>query len=189
MDNWKSAAVFAIVAMTIMVGSASAARADCDKVDLVSLVQPVTGWAKLCVTHKGLLGWMSVRDLVPGDAYTVWWIYFDDPSLCATPGACGADSDFAGPDPISVFGRLDSTVANEIGRTHFFGHVGGMEPSSGSQIWMLILGHDAADYGDPVHLARQLLTPEDPAAGAPHLGIVAHGAHFTPAALAVFDVD
>lgn len=34
-----------------------------------------------------------------------------------------------------------------------------------------MFGHGAADTNDKRQLARQLLTPEDPGAGVPHLGI------------------
>ena len=53
----------------------------------------------------------------------------------------------------------------------------------GAQIWMLIFGHSADDRGDGRHLARQLLTPEAPAFGVPHLGNEDDGSLGIPAAV------
>ena len=39
----------------------------------------------------------------------------------------------------------------------------------------LVFGHGAADITDGRRLARQLLTPEDPSIGAPHLGVSPDG--------------
>jgi len=63
-----------------------------------------------------------------------------------------------------------------------------MKPSSGSQIWLLMFGHGAADFSDGRHLARQLLTPEDPLAGAPYLGIVGGPTGF-PVAITVHIIE
>ena len=130
-----------------------------------------------------------------GDAYTVWWVYFDNPSLCTHGGAgvCG-DSDFApseagGGTPLGVFGRFGSAIAPRNGKVHITGTWGGMQPSSDAELWLLMLGHGAANDGDGRHLARQLLTPEDPAAGAPHLGNAVDGTGFTPVAITVYIVD
>lgn len=60
-------------------------------------------------------------------------------------------------------------------------------PAAGSQVWMFIFGRGPADTSDRRQLARQLLTPEDPGSGAPHLGI--EGRPFgNPAGVVVFDI-
>lgn len=54
---------------------------------------------------------------------------------------------------------------------------------------MLIFGHGPAKTGDGRELARQLLTPEDPDSGAPHLGI--DGTQFMnsyPSSVVVIDI-
>jgi len=43
-------------------------------------------------------------------------------------------------------------------------------------------GHGEADFSDGRKLARQLMTPEDPDLGAPHLGNHVDGPSFTIAA-------
>ena len=154
----------------------------------------LSGRGTVCATPLGLWSTMSVRGLTPGNAYTVWWVYIDDPDACADfplpspdvipfpepenyAGRCGL-ADFFTPDesgeflnPLAVFGRMDSVVAGNSRHTRFAGDLRSLSPSSGSQVWLFIFGHGAADDSDKRQLARQLLTPEDPGAGAPHLGI------------------
>ena len=174
-------------------------RSYCDTEPLSNLWEPnilgntLTGKGKVCVTPQGLKSNMTVRGLTPGFAYTVWWVYIDRPDLCvpvwldppAVPfpeprnyaGACSFVDFFtfdqgAGIlDPLVVFGRMDSAIPKEDGVTRFSGTLNGMKPSPGSQIWMLVFGHGPADMSDGRQLARQLLTPEDPLSGIPHLGI------------------
>lgn len=154
----------------------------------------LSGRGTVCATPLGLWSTMRVRGLTPGNAYTVWWVYIDDPDACANfplpspevipfpepenyAGPCGF-ADFHTPDgsglfvnPLAVFGRMDSVIAGNSGITRFAGDLRSFRPSSGSQVWMLIFGHGPADTSDKRQLARQLLTPEDPVAGTPHLGI------------------
>ncbi|MEL7536270.1 MAG: hypothetical protein AAFZ58_07460 [Pseudomonadota bacterium] len=155
----------------------------------------LSGRGNLCTTPYGSFGSMAVRGLTPGNAYTVWWVYVDKPGQCAgfplTPevadvpfpepagyaGSCGF-ADFFTPDvsgeflnPLVVYGRMDAVVAYGSRRTYFRGDIRDFEPAPGSQVWMLIFGHGPADTMDKRQLARQLLTPEDPVSGTPHLGI------------------
>jgi hypothetical protein len=88
-------------------------------------------------------GWIKAKGLVPNDAYTVWWVYFDDPTLCETPGECGAPK-FGGDNPLVVIGLMDSSIAPGRGKLHFSGRIGGFKSSRGSQIWMWIFAHGAA---------------------------------------------
>ncbi len=154
----------------------------------------LSGKGTVCATPLGLWSTLSVRGLTPGNAYTVWWVYVDDPESCAgsplpAPDvvpfpeppeyaeSCGL-ADFFTMDesgqflnPLAVFGRMDSVVAGDGYRTRFAGDLRSFVPSEGSQVWLFVFGHGPADYSDKRQLARQLLTPEDPSAGAPHLGI------------------
>jgi len=148
----------------------------------------VTGRAVFCVKPEGLTGQMTLKGLMPGNAYTTWWIYFDDPASCVGggDGVCGL-ADFGGENPLGVFGRMDSGVVSHNGKLIIKGTLNGMEPSSGSQVWLLTFGHGAAS-DDGRQLARQLLTPENPDFGAPHLGIVGSYLGY-PVANAVFAVE
>lgn len=175
--------ILLLTAITMTVAFNTAMAHDCEQQDIIDLGAGIDGFTFLCFEPRGLQAQLQVEGLVPGYAYTVWWIYFDDPSLCETPNECG-EVDFGGDDPLGVFGRFGSVVAARSGKAHINSRLTGMKPSSGSQIWIFMVGHGAADFSDGRHLARQLLTPEDPLAGAPHLGIVG-GPAGTPVALTV----
>jgi hypothetical protein len=175
---------------------------ECENQGIFGIADGVGGTANLCINANGLKAQFNVKGLMAGDAYTIWWVYFDDPSLCLhgpEDGACGEgdlgpyeDSDekpLGDGTPLGVFGRFGSAVAPRNGKTHITGTWGGMQPSSDAEIWLLMLGHGPANDGDGRHLARQLLTPEDPAAGMPHLGNAVDGVGFTPVAITVYIVD
>jgi hypothetical protein len=193
MNRMRKGVLVVVLAALTLAGTAWAQeKVDCDrqKVNPIPIVEaPTGGRATFCVTREGLTAQMRVRGLVPGNAYTVWWVYFDDPSLCVDggPGVCGP-ADFHGNDPLAVLGRMDSGVAKSNGRLRFSGHVRGMRPSPGSEVELLVFGHGPADYADGQHLARQLLTPEDPAAGTPHLGIEGRPFGY-PVAISFFGVE
>jgi hypothetical protein len=164
---------------------------NCDTKPVVDLLESAltgsepSGQGTVCVTWSGLSSKIWVRGLTEGFAYTVWWVYIDDKELCAGPIAPFEPPGYAGPcgfgdffdfvnepaNPLAVFGRMDSAIPGHKGWTRFSGDLRGMKPSPGSQVWLLIFGHGPADMDDGQRLARQLLTPEDPGAGAPHLGI------------------
>ncbi|MEO1117320.1 MAG: hypothetical protein AAFX75_05520 [Pseudomonadota bacterium] len=169
------------------------------------------GRASLCATPFGMYASMRVRGLTPGNPYTVWWVYIDKPEQCVnfplTPenspvpipepvgyaSPCGL-ADFLTPDPsgdflnpLAVYGRMDGGIVGNRFVTHFQGSVRSFEPAPGSQVWMFVWGHGPAARGDKRQLARQLLTPEDPVSGTPHLGIEGQPLGY-PAAVAVFRV-
>lgn len=168
----------------------------------------LSGRGLVCATPLGLWSTLSVHGLTAGNAYTVWWVYIDKPNECAgTPlpspevipfpepvnyaGRCGL-ADFFTPspsgdflDPLAVFGRMDSVVAGHQRRTRFAGDLRSFRPSPGSQIWLFVFGHGPAADMDNRQLARQLLTPEDPASGTPHVGIQDRPFGY-PAAVSVF---
>ena len=168
------------------------ADTECDKQALVLLVPQIQGTATLCVNTDGVRATIKTRQLTPGNAYTLWFAYIDNSSLCSGgPGVCGpADFGVGDPsaNPLGVFGRLDSAVADENGKESFSGRVGGLRLSSGSQVWLVLYSHGPAVTNDNRRRARQLLTPEDPAAGAPGLGNVVDGPGFTPNAIAIFNI-
>lgn len=171
----------------------------CDTEPLQNFWEPqiagniLSGKGKICVTPQGVKSNLKVRGLTPGNAYTVWWGYIDRPDECIPfwleppdvpfpepvgwAGACSfVDAFTIDPsgeflNPLIVFGRMDSAIPKENGVTRFSGTIRGMKPSPGSQIHMLIFGHGPAATSDGRQLARQLLTPEDPSIGIPHLGI------------------
>ena len=191
----KRTNAFAIVGLTsLLITSGIASGQDrktmsgpdsCQSQPAVPLSGAANGDATLCVGERGLVAQLAMKNLEAGHAYTVWWVYFDDPASCVTPNMCDL-VDFAGDNPLAVFGRMDAMIAGPLGQGHFFGRFRDMTPTEGSQVWLLVFGHGAADLDDKRHLARQLLTPEDPHAGTPHLGNIVDGPLGFPAAVAVF---
>lgn len=161
---------------------------ECEQLDIVDFGSGINGTATVCLQKGGPTAKVHASGLVTGDAYTIWWVYFDDPSQCIDPGNCG-DADFGGDNPQAVLGRMGSAVGPRNGQTHFSGTISGMVPSDGSQIWLLMFGHGPADMEDGRHLARQLLTPEDPNIGIPHLGNTVDGGLGFPVGVAVYVVD
>ena len=165
----------------------------CYTTDLVSPfpgAQPISGRSRLCVTSRGINASMIARDLVPGEVYTVWWIYFDDPTACVGggPGVCG-EADFGGEKPLAVLNRMDGAVAPRKGRRWFTDALRDFKPSEGSQIWLVLQRHGPAQEGGEGR-ARQLLTHEDFAlGGAPHLTNSVDGQRGFPNSLAVFQLD
>lgn len=202
-----SLAVFSIIMPTEKAAADSSENcgmnALVDLAELEATGSELSGHGNVCATPQGLHANMLVHGLPAGFAFTVWWVYIDDTDLCQGPiappnieppgyaGPCGfADFfDFANTpaNPLVVFGRMDSAIPSGNGRTRFSGDLRGMKPSSGSQVWLLIFGHGPADMADGQHLARQLLTPEDPNTGAPHLGIEGM-ANSYPSSVVVVDI-
>ena len=172
------------------------AHTRCYEPDLVPVGAEFLREANLCVdTDEGVSAQLKAKGLTPGNAHTFWFAYVDQPSSCTGggPGVCTpedfgtvAPSGDSMADPLGVFGRMDSTVVDKRnGRETFSGEIGGLRLSSGSLVVLLLYDHGAANSDNRL-LARQLLTPEDPAAGAPGLGIVPRGARFTERAIAIF---
>ena len=144
----------------------------------------VTGTATLCISEDGVHTRITAHNLTPGNPYTVWFVYFDDPSKCLSPGQCtGADAVAPAADPEGVLGRYDSITAKGSTGT-FSGHVG-MQPSKGSVIVMPIFAHGSLSSDGHIR-ARQLLTPQDPSLGAPGLGTSSDGTKGSSVARAVF---
>jgi hypothetical protein len=161
----------------------------CNKESIVALGDtPIQGNAFLCVDATGVRARLHANGLTPGDAYTIWFGYIDDPSKCATPGQCAALEDVGNLNPVGVLGRLDSAVAPHNGKMHFSGRVGGLYLSSESQVFLFMARHGPANPSDNRARARQLLTPEDPFIGAPQLGNFVDGPKATPAAIAIFNI-
>jgi hypothetical protein len=183
------------------------ARTRCYEPDLVALGNEILRDATICVSPDEVRAEIKAKGLTSGNAYTFWFAYVDNPSLCTGggPGVC-APPDFGtvdppdnSIDPLGVFGCLDSTVADRDGqekpkhkdnnvRENFSGRIGGLRLSSGSLVILLLYDHGMASSMDNRYRARQLLTPQDPFSGAPGLGVMADGAAFTPAAIVIFNL-
>jgi hypothetical protein len=179
------------MSLTVICTSSMARAEECEGTALtVSLAtlnnSGVTGTGKLCISESGVHTRITANNLTPGNPYTVWFVYFDNPSNCLTPGNCtSADTVMPAADPEGVLGRYDSITAKDSTGT-FSGHVG-IQPSSGSIIVMPIFAHGSLSADGHIR-ARQLLTPQDPSLGAPGLGTSSDGKKGSPVARAVFAI-
>jgi len=190
-------AFVAIAALFFFFGAVANARAGDCTIDLkVSVTQlgnsGATGHASICANDEGLKVNVKAKDLVPGNAYTVWFIYFDNPAACATPGCAPSDLTSPIPDamhpnlaPAGAFGRMDSAVADEDGEARFSAKLQDFKVSKGSLIWLAVFNHGPAST-DNQERARQLMTPETPGLGAPGLGLLVRKRF--GAGIAVFNV-
>lgn len=179
--------------LQLMVGTSQAADHDPDdddcqsmQVQLTPMGSSVQGHADICFGESGVTASLRAMKLIPGNAYTVWFSYIDQPQTCVIQG-CGP-ADFAGVDPAIAFGRMDSAVAGRRGALTFSGSVRGLKVSPGSMIWLVFYTHGPASTTDNRYLARQLLTPQDPSLGAPGSGTTGDGAVGQPAAIAFFKI-
>lgn len=61
------------------------------------ILDETVGKSKLIRGKRGIWARYRSNNLTPGYAYTLWWVIWNRPENCATPGAC-IDTDFANPD-------------------------------------------------------------------------------------------
>jgi hypothetical protein len=176
--SYKKLMLCSLAAGLLLLQLGIAAAADCDQ-PLQTVVNhapqsSIEGSAELCIDDGRISVSMRTENHTPGDAYTIWFAYLDDPATCGnyaggTPGVC-SDPDFILPanSPVGVFGRMDGHIAGAGGRVHF--------------------GHGPASTTDNRFLARQLLTPQLPVLGAPGEGAPGDGPVGHGVALAVFNI-
>lgn len=180
----------------------TASAAECGS-SMKTTVQPhgtsIQGSAELCIEPNHITATIRAENLNPGDAYTVWFAYIDDPSQCGyayggTPGVC-SDPDFILPadSPVGVFGRMDGNIAGPSGKLRFTGKFRDLRFSHGSMVWLIMFGHGPASTTDNRLLARQLLTPQLSVLGAPGEGAPADeptgpGSAGHGVALAIFNI-
>ena len=154
----------------------------------------ITGSGNLCIDEDDIRASMRVHGLTPGNAYTVWFVVFDNPADCGnypggTPGSCtSSDAVLPSNNPEAAFGRMDALVAGESGNARLTGHFRDLRLSHGAIVWFLMFGHGPAVTTDNRELARQLQTPQKPALGAPGLGASGDTIQGSGVALAIFKV-
>jgi hypothetical protein len=97
--------------------------------DFSEVGTPVEGARSQLVRHEGGVSMtFQTHGLAGGDAYTVWWVIFNDPSQCSAPG-CDEDDLFVNPadpsqgiDPNGVgvwVGYAAGHVVGDSGRASF----------------------------------------------------------------------
>ena len=65
--------------------------------DVFSPLLAVNGTSTLHRNKKGITVNFKTDGLIPGHAVTLWWVIWNNPGVCETPNACGADADFGPP--------------------------------------------------------------------------------------------
>jgi hypothetical protein len=171
-----STGILLTVISVLGLGWFSPAQADCQKQPIGSAQETVTGEGFVCPGPGGVSARLEALGLTPGNAYTLWFIYVPDGATCAADEATCFGANSTGGDqsavPAEAFGRLSDVVAPKNGKATVSGDVPGFQPSTGSQVWLLLNGHGPLNTNDNLARARQLLTPEDPTVGAPNLGVL-----------------
>jgi hypothetical protein len=147
----------------------------------------VSGHGTLVVNNEGADVVIRAENLTPGVAYTAWFVYFNNTAQCLVAHQCApADLTMPPSDPEGVFGRMDSAVAGANGQLTFKGTLRDFHVSAGSAVHVALFEHGPANTMDNRARAKQLLTPESPALGAPGLGIGAKKGFLVGAT--VFDI-
>jgi hypothetical protein len=179
-----------LIVITAVLCSFTEVHAACHKQPIGAAQETIKGNAFLCPGKEGVTAKLEASGLIPGDAYTFWFIYVPDGTSCAADQAtCFGASAGGGQQnviPAEAFGRLSDAIAPKNGKVTISGSIPGLLLSSGSQVWLLLKGHGTVNTSDNLARARQLLTPEDPTVGAPNLGIVGGNAADN-AALTIFN--
>jgi len=176
--TYQSTRVAAIAALlgSLMTTSSLMAANQC-RTKQVQVLAPqngssVSGAGVLVVNNQGANVVMQAENLTPGVAYTVWFAYFDKAANCLTPNQClPPDLIMPANNPTGVFGRMDSAVAGSDGELTFQGTFRDFEIAAGSAVHLAFFAHGPVSTTDLQERARQLLTPENPALGAPGLGV------------------
>jgi len=92
-------------------------------VDIFDVVNGVlAGTSTLHRNHNGITANYKATGLIPGHAYTVWWVIWNNPENCIVPGAC-SDGDFGDPDVQVELMYATGHVAGDNGMGNFSGHL------------------------------------------------------------------
>ncbi|WP_340104260.1 hypothetical protein [Rhodohalobacter sp. 8-1] len=83
----------------------------------------MTGESTLHRNGNGITVNFKTTGLMPGHAYTLWWVVWNKPEQCATPGAC-VESDFANALNVEVqLMYAAGSVAGNNGKGNFSAHL------------------------------------------------------------------
>jgi hypothetical protein len=83
----------------------------------------IIGTSTLHRNGNGLTVNYKTTNLMPGHAYTLWWVVWNKPENCATPGAC-VESDLANAEEVEVqLLYAAGSVAGNNGKGNFSAHL------------------------------------------------------------------
>lgn len=84
----------------------------------------VVGTSTLHRNNNGITMNFKATGLIPGHAYTVWWVIWNYPDECeGGPGACGSNTDFENPDVAVELMYATGHVAGNSGKGNFGAHL------------------------------------------------------------------
>ncbi|MBV7333332.1 hypothetical protein KFU94_34870 [Chloroflexi bacterium TSY] len=75
----------------------------------------------LARTADGVTVSIDTVDLTPGEAYSIWWIVFNNPAACE--GATCKGSELSNPETVGMVGYATGGIADENGVAHFGAHL------------------------------------------------------------------
>lgn len=107
-----------ILALPLVIAISGPAQAQSSKANVFVIDSgEVVGKARLHRSKEGVNLTIKTSGLVPGDAYSVWWIIFNNPGACAAGGCSGAD--LGNPDVDGAVMNATGRVANSYRKTTF----------------------------------------------------------------------
>lgn len=115
-------AALTLCAAMAVTGAAWAEPSTTDQQDVLSFsnFMPTGGNSRLTRTSDTLSVAIEATGLIPGAAYTLWWVVFNNPAGCIIAGECGGDDIPAsiGSAGIAV-GNATGNIARGDGTTEF----------------------------------------------------------------------
>ncbi len=110
---------------------------------------PTDGTSRLIRTPKGISYQLKAVGLTPGNAYTLWFVVFNEPGGCTGGAPCGAAdvvNNAARPDMVYAAGK----IAGGSGQVTFAGHrsVGDLSGSANAPVGLPAYGLE--DPGDAI---------------------------------------
>ncbi len=92
-------------------------------VDIFDVVNGVlAGTSTLHRNSNGITVNYKAINLIPGHAYTLWWVIWNNPENCMVPGAC-SDGDFGDPDVQVELMYATGHVVGGSGKGNFSAHL------------------------------------------------------------------
>lgn len=83
----------------------------------------VSGKSTLIRGRRGVWARYKAKKLIPGHAYTLWWVIWNKPENCVTPNQCN-DGDFPNAGNVEVeLLYASGTVARRSGKATFYGRL------------------------------------------------------------------
>ncbi len=90
------------------------------------ILNQTTSESILIRINRGVFARYRSKELIPGHAYTLWWVIWNNPKKCLTPNGCGdpEDVDFLNPETgVDVLFAGSGRVIGSSGQGTFYGRL------------------------------------------------------------------